>query len=566
MKSLFESLYHIINKLFLLIPFLVIISISKLSGQQLAFPGAEGYGRFASGGRFGKVIEVTNLNDDGVGSFRAALEDTARRIVVFRVSGIINLKSRIKLTSPNITIAGQTAPGDGICLKNYPLIIETNNVIVRFIHFRPGDETQSNNPAIYGLDVENSKNVIIDHCSMSWSIEEAATFYDDKYITVQWCLVGESLNNSFNSKGNHGYGGVWGGQYASYHHNLIADNYSRNPRFNGARAHDTVAVLDYRNNVIFNWGDNSAYGGEVTIKGGLSHINMINNYYQSGPATSSSKKDRIIQPYDLNGRWYINGNFVTGYPKVTADNWNGGVQMKSWQYYMDSVKVDTPFTVAPVITQTAEKAYELVVAQAGASYPHRDSVDLRMINQIKTGVVTDGGSYGSDSGIIDSQTDVGGWPVYNTLPAPVDSDHDGMPDEWETKNGLNPNDPADADSVNNDGYTMVEVYINNLVKSSISGIKNVTKPPKKFNLFQNYPNPFNPSTMIKYKLVKPSKVELNVYDILGRKVATLINSYQNEGIYKINFNAEKYGLNSGVYFYRIQAGNYIITRKMILLK
>ena len=303
--------------------------------QLVAFPGAEGFGRLAAGGRGGKVVEVTTLEDAGAGSFREAFTQYPGEpiTIVFRVGGLINLKSPLKPTRSNVTIAGQTAPGDGICLKNYSFKLHGNNIIVRYLRSRPGNLSGANTSGVYGLNMENCKNFIVDHCSMSWSIEEAATFYDNKYSTVQWCLVSESLNSSFNGKGDHGYAGVWGGQYASYHHNLIAHHHSRAIRFNGARAHDTTAVVDYRNNVIYNWGNmQAAYGNELLIPGGSGQLNLVNNYYKAGPATPAARASVIFditQAYDAANPTkpvatvYAAGNYDAGYPAVTADNWTG---------------------------------------------------------------------------------------------------------------------------------------------------------------------------------------------------------------------------------------------------
>ena len=242
--------------------------ISSAQAQLIAFPGAEGYGKYTSGGRNGRVIEVTNLNgDESAGSLRAALNTpgTDPITIVFKLSGTISLtKGLVKVGRSNMTIAGQTAPGDGICIKNGYLKFSGSNLIIRYMRLRPGDEAGLSD--LSSLGNENSKNVIIDHCSLSWSNEESHTCYDNKYITVQWCILSEGLYNSFDSKGARSYGSQWGGQYASYHHNLLAHNASRSPRVNGSRSHDTVAVCDFRNNVIFNWGKSGAiYGAELEV-------------------------------------------------------------------------------------------------------------------------------------------------------------------------------------------------------------------------------------------------------------------------------------------------------------
>ena len=413
--------------------------------QQPAFPGAEGFGRFTSGGRGGKVFEVTNLNDSGEGSLRAAIAGNSTRTIVFRVSGTIVLQSPLVIKQGNLTIAGQTAPGDGICLRDYPVIIEADNVIIRYLRARLGDVHKLAEDA---LSVFFQKDIIIDHCSFSWGTDEVLTVRDNENSTVQWCIISESLNDSYHPKGTHGYGGIWGGKGASFHHNLIAHHTSRTPRFHGSRYHGEPKkeLVDFRNNVIYNWGFNSAYGGEAGKQ------NVVANYYKAGPATKP--KSRIAEPWDKKGRWYVADNFVFGFPAITKDNWAGGMQGDFWQ----QIRVDQPHSFAPVTTHKAEKAFVLVLANAGATLPRRDSVDTRIIREVRQGTVT----Y-SATGIIDSQSEVGGWPVLHSALAPQDSDHDGMADEWERAHGLDPANPADRNGdLNGDGYTNLEKYLNNL--------------------------------------------------------------------------------------------------------
>lgn len=445
----------------------------------VAFPGAEGYGKITTGGRGGKVIKVTNLNDSGVGSLRAAIEATGPRIIVFEVSGNIKLKSRLQIKNGDLTIAGQTAPGDGICTQDQEMNIAANNVIIRYMRFRLGDTNVATieSDAAGGRDVEN---VILDHCSMSWSIDEVASFYHNKNFTMQWCIISESMNNSGHSKGAHGYGGIWGGSPATFHHNLLANNVSRNPRFDGGMRYSKgsgtgigkygVDKVDYRNNVIYNWSGNSAYGGEN------GEYNMINNYYKAGPATPSSKNKRIMQvtkddvtgasnpaSYGVGyGTFYIAGNYIAGNPTVTANNWNGGVDFDSGITQATAQKT-APFAFDAITVHTAEQAYAAVLDYAGASYK-RDAVDTRVTGDVRSGTATYSGSISKIPGIIDTQKDVGGWPVLQSLPALKDTDGDGMPDDWEVANGLDPN-KADANGRNlSTGYDNIEVYINNLVK------------------------------------------------------------------------------------------------------
>ncbi|HEX5553649.1 MAG TPA: pectate lyase [Chitinophagaceae bacterium] len=462
----------------------------------LAFPGAEGGGRFARGGRGGEVYEVTNLHDAGAGSLRDAVS-RAGRTIVFRVSGIIHLKSTLKITHDDITIAGQTAPGDGICIAGYTLSLQASNLIVRYIRCRLGDENDDADDAMHATEHSlpyRYHDMIIDHCSMSWAVDEVGTFYGVRNFTLQWCILSESLYHSVHPKGDHGYGGIWGGYNASFHHNLIADNSSRNPRFCGSRytGKPDSERVDFRNNVIYNWGNiNSVYGGE----GG--NYNMVNNYYKPGPATpgsltkssASNKRNRILNYTSYyfakdaavypdtvwGGKFYIAGNYVAGYPDVTVDNWTLGVQKDGYYRAGELIKAarqDKPFACAPVRTQTAGDAYKSVLDSAGAILPKRDAVDRRIVSDARKGVATDeGATYGKinkkgishPSGIIDSQNDVGGYPAYHSSSASSDKDHDGMPDDWETGHHLDPNDATDRNAYTLDkSYTNLEVYLNGL--------------------------------------------------------------------------------------------------------
>ncbi len=436
-----------------------------------AFPGAEGFGKYATGGRGGKVVEVLNLEDSGYGSFRRAFSEYPGEpiTIVFRVSGIIELKSAIKVNRSNITIAGQSAPGDGICIKGHSFIINGartggnhGNIIMRYLRFRPGGTDPS---GIYGLDMENCHDVIVDHCSFSWANEECAALYDTKNTTVQWCIVSEGLWNAGHAKGTRSYGGVWGGQYASFHHNLIAHQNSRAIRFNGARAHDTLAVVDYRNNVIYNWGNNNACaGGSIEIVGGKSQINIVNNYYKPGPAAPNVIK---FCQADYNeegtfgvGQWYMSGNVMVGYNNLTQDNWAGLDLAKIPEASQALAVSNEAFSVELVETGTALEAYDSVLSQAGANLPQRDIVDERVVAETKAGTATGSGSFGK-LGIIDDPISVGGWPTYISKEV-KDSDHDGIPDEWEELNGLDKYNPADRNQLDKTGYTMLEIYLNNI--------------------------------------------------------------------------------------------------------
>ncbi|MEO5712921.1 MAG: hypothetical protein ABIT37_05475, partial [Luteolibacter sp.] len=429
----------------------------------------------ASGGRGGDVYMVTNLNDSGSGSLRDAVTNrdaSVPRTVVFAVSGTIYLSSTLRITKGNLTIAGQTAPGDGICLATYPIDpSNSSNVVIRFLRSRLGDGAAVENDA---FSCRYATDVIVDHCSFSWSIDEAATAYDNTRFTMQWCFVTESLRDSVHDKGAHGYGGIWGGLGATFHHNLLAHHDSRNSRFCGARFHGTDGeYCDMRNNVIYNWKGNTTYGGEPTDTGIPSHQNLINNYYKTGPATGtgsiryrvlnpSANANSLSAPYGL---FHVSGNYTTASSTVSADNWAGGVQGPT-SAQLTAMRVNTPFDVAPVITQTAIGAYPLVLAYSGCRVPVRDSIDTRIANEVTNGTVTYYGSKNNYPGIIDSQTDVGGYPVLASTPAPADGDSDGMPDAWEIDHGLNPASAADRNATNADGYTNLELYLNGLVTAA----------------------------------------------------------------------------------------------------
>ncbi|MBN3582702.1 pectate lyase [Algoriphagus aestuarii] len=421
--------------------------ILEQEGQkQLAFPFAEGFGKYTTGGRGGIVYIVTNLNDDGPGSLRDGIQKKEPRIIVFEVTGNIKLKSSLDINYGNLTIAGQSAPGGGITLQGYPIKIKSDNVIIRYIRSRLGDLEKVQDDA---MSCVRNKDIIIDHCSLSWATDECGSFYDNENFTLQWTILSESLNNSVHVKGEHGYGGIWGGKRASFLYNLLADHNSRNPRFNGARYHKEPAKewVDFRNNVIYNWKGNSAYAGE----GG--QYNIVNNYYKPGPATKSNR-DRIVEPYKPYAGFFVKGNVVEGAPEVTENNSLGiqGVQS-------DLVQVAHEFEFAKAETMTAEEAFETVLKNAGAS-AFRDAVDKRIVDEVRAGKNKFG-----QSGIIDSQTDVGSWPELPKGKAELDSDRDGMPDKWELAFRLNPNDPSDASLYSLDeNYTNVEVYLNSLVR------------------------------------------------------------------------------------------------------
>ena len=472
------------------------------------------------------VKHVTNLNDSGPGSLRTAVSGSAKKIVVFDVSGVIALKSDLKI-GVNTTIAGQTAPYPGITLRYRTVRPDADNVIVRFIRVRRGQEKDVNDGADAIWTREND-GMIFDHCSFSWSIDEVASFYDNNNFTMQWCTAAESLNNAGHGKGAHGYGGIWGGKLASFHHNMIAHVTNRVPRFNGARyewdgyksnamydeykwANPVQAEnVDFRNCVMYNWGNsNGCYGGP-----GGGQINIVNNYYKGGPATPDSKAQRVTEIsvassgnssghpdiYGMTSRYYINGNTTETNSGTITENrdWNGvnydsgvfTIDGEKWSLdtlnlYGDEVehkantdgemcvriKMDQPAPEGQVTTHSAATAFDKVMSYCGASL-YRDDVDSRYMEEARTGTATYKGSVTNEDGLIDIVADVNGYTEDNfpseTRPEGFDTDQDGMPDEWETANGLDPNNPDDANLYTLDTekgwYTNVEVYINSLVE------------------------------------------------------------------------------------------------------
>lgn len=455
----------------------------------LAFPGAEGCGNKATGGRNGAVLHVTSLADDGSeGTLRWAVERKGARTVVFDVAGIIALKSQLVIRNGDLTIAGQTAPGDGICLKDANVRIAASNVIIRFIRCRMGDVTKTEDDAVncYSHNGNEYSDIIIDHCSFSWCTDECASFYGMKGFTLQYCILSESLRNSVHDKGKHGYGGLWGGADASYHHNLLAHHDSRNPRFDHDYLNDvSKGPIHFYNNVIYNWGSNSGYGGESKPGVEPRRINIVGNYYKPGPA--SSHRTRIVNPTtkcnkcnpasEANvtpGKFYVAGNYMNGSTEVTSDNWKGVEPDNS--SLLGAVKADNYLGERPTFLQPAEKAFPSVTSFAGASLK-RDAVDARIAEETLKGTFTYTGSKGSVNGLIDTQEDVGGWPEYKATAeemrtAATDGDGDGIPDHYEDLLGLDKSDASDAAAVTIDKrhrYSNFEMYLHYLVRDIVDG-------------------------------------------------------------------------------------------------
>ena len=485
-KSIFKSL--------LLLCLCMAATVVFAEEKTPAFPGAEGFGRYVTGGRGGNVCHVTSLADDGSeGTLRWALGKSGVKTIVFDVAGTIHLQSSLDISIGNVTIAGQTAPGDGICVADYPVSIKANNVIVRYMRFRLGNKNVLANGADGwdGFGGFDQQDWIIDHCSVSWSIDECLSVLGNKNTTVQWCLVAQSLVNSGHSKGAHGYGGNWGGSGASFHHNLIAHHGSRTPRLGPRPTTQLDERMDMRNNVIYNFGGNGCYGGE-----GM-NVNIVNNYYKPGPGTPTDKKgyriagigirtNTYVNTYPayapalhLWGKYYVTGNYNSKYPQLNQDNWTYGIinQIDAsgcdgtfTQETKDSIKLAEPIDYILTTTHSAADAYDRVLDFAGASL-HRDSFDELMVSDTRNGKATYTGS-GLSKGFVNSQDDNkpsdadaswSAWPTLASKEAPKDTDGDGMPDEWELANALDPTNPKDGKTIGADGYSNLENYLNSLV-------------------------------------------------------------------------------------------------------
>ncbi len=562
------------------------VSIITMADDIPAFPGAEGHGRYVTGGRATdgstKVYHVTNLDDSGNGSLRWALSQNGPRTIVFDVGGIIELKSDLKINA-NTTIAGQTAPSPGITIRYFTVLPNGNNIIMRFIRIRRGEEKDVNEGAD-AIWTRNKTGIILDHCSFSWSIDEVASFYDNNNFTMQWCSLGESLNNAGHGKGAHGYGGIWGGKLASFHHNLIAHVNNRAPRFNGARYQWTgytsnkkyseykwgnevqAENVDFRNCVMFDWGEGSCYGGP-----GGGQINIINNYYKAYK-NQKKNKDVVTQVslcyyvtakdnpkyWGMTSRYYIKGNYNSNKNKDNYD-WEGvvfdpdrtnvqdnskkcpeelvGVTYKIYEkdgerYTLDSgnyfgddvehvtiddkqcvkIKMDAPCPIGDITTHTADKAYQKVLENVGASL-YRDAVDCRYVNEVETNTATYTGSVGNVSGQLDRVSDQGEYTLESTSrDANFDADGDGMADAWEQANGgdLDPN--AYTIDSEKKWYTNLEVYLSSLVE----GIMKAGNTDGESNFTEYYPK-YTPTGISSIRSSAITGTEY--YDLNGRKLS-----------------------------------------------
>ncbi|MDO4758103.1 MAG: pectate lyase, partial [Rikenellaceae bacterium] len=438
-------------------------------GRLLAFPGAEGGGRYTTGGRGGKTLLVTKLTDDGSeGTLRWAISQKYPRTVLFAVAGTIELEKPLKIAYGDLTLAGQSAPGEGITLRNHGMEITASNVIVRYLRFRPGNTSGKECDAFGG---KGARDVIIDHCSMSWSSDECSSFYAMRNFTMQWCIISESLARSIHAKGAHGYGGIWGGRNASFHHNLVAHHTSRNPRLDHPFVYSAEQMLTHRgtvevtNNLIYNWGDKACYGGE------WGWWNFVGNYYKAGPACDSDEGEFIEASVNKKtghgtGRYSLTGNILTSSKASTRDN-RLGMKNKG-DHPAEELYSEHPFAMArgAIAIEKAERAYKRILQEAGASY-RRDAIDSRIVEEVTHGTTHGVGSKSGIKGLIDSQEDVGGWLTIAPEKAPLDTDGDGMPDSWEKSHNLNPNDATDGALIaGQSGYTHLEIYLNGLLRQS----------------------------------------------------------------------------------------------------
>ena len=519
---------------------------APVENKLLAFPTARGFGKYVSGGRGCKVVEVTNLEDDpknpSEGSLRWALTVAGKEnaTIVFRVSGVIKIQPNaqkvrdLRANLKNVTIAGQTAPGEGILIRGGKMNFGgSDNLIIRNLRFRIGDideadlakPTDSRFIKGAGFGLENAKNVIIDHCCFGWSGEENMTMYDNHFTTVQWCIVHEGLYDAGHQKGNRSYANQWGGSPATYHHNLLAHNYNRSSRLNGASSttEDRNVFMEYFNNVNYNWGKkNSCYGGENEAGTYSSHeCNFVGNYYKPGPSTpsgsyfmelSAARSGKTLNPNP--SRWYFADNVMEGSSSATNDNWSAihnntsytvaGMKSETLVYpsaevtRLDKCKFDD-YDLYRTPTESAEEAYEHVLAKAGTI--NRDQTEQRVVNEVRNKQAQYKGTTLNKAGFIDSPDDAEGWPTYASATPVVDNDHDGMADDWELAHGFNPADAEDGKLVvSAEGYTALEVYLNSLMGEKID---------------------FTPTAIRTVNMISSEVVHRQIFTLDGRQVGTL---------------------------------------------
>jgi len=588
---------------------LILLFLAEVStfvnSQTPAFPTAEGYGKYAKGGRGGKVVFVDNLQDYIAynntetpipGSFRWALTQYPGDsiTIIFRVSGIIKLKpllatsgstvtnrNEIRCTRAKMTIAGQTAPGEGIVIRNGRVNLGgCTDLVIRNMRFRVGENAADSTFLPGGsVDCENAVRVIFDHCNFGWSGEENLTFYDNRYTTVQWTIFHDALYDDGHGKGNRSYGSQTGGICATYHHNLWTNNESRSPRLNGARTdNETNVFIEFINNVVYNWGSrNAAYGGDIVASGTRSHTcNFIGNYYKPGPGTPTGTYYFFTNYINTGAssipQWYLSGNIMEGSASLNSNNWNGF----TWKWSTAGSTLPTKATAgsdvmllppASVIyngtwvgytpyktnIQTATDAYNATLAKVGTV--NRDSVERRIIREVTNGTATFKASLGS-WGIIDKSYNAEGYRPYAASVAPTDTDNDGMPDVWEVANGLDPNNPEDRNLRTPEGYTALEVYLASLMGESIAHNFTTTavQEVKSFNAS------IVPTTVTKsFQVISDNPLQsVKIFDLTG-KLVMLSSLTENNSVDISN-------LTKGVYLVQIKNGSGDIQQFKIIKK
>ncbi len=522
-----------------------------LYAQQLAFPTAEGSGRFAIGGRGGEVYKVTHLGNNGPGSIVDAVA-SGRRTIVFSVSGTIDLGGIILRPKSYTTIAGQTAPGDGICIKGRIYIGAVTDVIIR--HIRVRVDAGAANSSGDAIDIAEGKNIIIDHVSASYARDEGISCQErsDK-VTVQWCIISESL--TFES---HSYGSLVRGDYGdqkTYHHNLYAHNWGRNPRpgnYTATSVDSEGLYFDFRNNVIYNWkGSDPGYNADINS---TSRYNFIGNVYIPGPESSSSK--RIFKESCPDCYGYFADNAYDDV--VPPDPWSYVYFSGLTAQQINAYKARSyPVPMEPVKTTSPAQAKIDVLAHSGATVPKRDIIDQRIVNDVLN-------KTGHSISTTDQQSE-GAWPPLFSTPAPQDSDHDGMPDDWELAHQLDAHDSNDRNVIGQDGYTQLEVYLNSLTgEMTPAMVAERRQQPEQFALCQNYPNPFNANTTIEFVMPHFGHGELTLFDLMGSEVMKLVDQELAEGRHRYNLHAAH--LPAGMYILRLKLGTFVALRKMMIIK
>lgn len=540
------------------------VSYQVCLSQIPSFPEAQGFGSTTPGGRGGKLIKVTNLNDHGPGSLRDAIEAKGPRIIVFTVGGIINLETKLEIETPFITIAGQTAPGDGICIRGGGIAIQTHDVIMRYLRIRPGDidfgpRNRWSDVDALTIGVESSEvfNIIIDHCSLSWAVDENIGMWNLTHdITIQNCIISEGLHRSKHPKRPHSSGMLIGDKATniSVYRNLFAHNKDRNPLINGN------TVLDFRNNIIYNSGS----AATDIVPNYEQKINYVGNFILSGK-NSYYPSSIIVRGKNYNKvRLYVANNVTPNHPERDGDNWHIVKNIYRDSLLDDSQQLDEPFPHPQVNTLTADEALEIVLDKAGATLPQRDAIDRKVVRDVRKG----------QGGIINSKNGIFEWPPYNSGLSPVDTDNDGMPDHWEEQYGLNPQDSTDNDNdPDQDGYLNIEEYINRTHPKStaiapMSLDSQFAQSPLApdalsipYTLSQNAPNPFADSTLITFSIGAPAHTRLYLINQQGAIAKDIIDGFMYEGKYEFYLSGST--LSNGVYTLYLTSGSHEESIKVI---